>query len=69
MTPHTVTKVTRLSFPALSSPRKSELLLCRLQVSEAVTNMSRRPEEHMSFVENLELLKSHASMVVHTMRP
>lgn len=34
------------------------------QLSEAIVNMGRRPEEYATFVEKLELLKLHAALPV-----
>ena len=34
------------------------------QVAESIINMSRRPEEHVSLAENLELLRVHSNLTI-----
>ncbi len=39
------------------------------QTSEALTNLTRRPEEHVSLGENLELLAAHSALPLREYRP
>lgn len=39
------------------------------QVAEALINMTRRPEEHVSLSENLDLLAAHSNLAFHEYRP
>jgi len=50
-----------------SADEKFMLGMCA-QLSEAIGNMKRRPEEYTTFVEKLELLKIHAALPVTVSR-